>query len=1624
VRHPSFEPRRRKELLDAILARARTWIADWQPRDEGDFATALFAIAARLESEVTQRLDRVPEKTFRGFLDWLGVTGKPGLAARLPVVFKMTPGSDPVDAPERAQLQINVGDTPVNFESERPLRVLPGTLATVVAVNPRQDAFYTPPADIVISEPPRAEPRSWRLKSEAPADTKTLQLDPPLGLERGLTLSDPSGQQYDIDDAQGGIVTIDRPLATTLDTGDEVTRLDRFTPFSPTERNRQEHAFYIGSDKGLNIEAPALIAVRGGAGIPNDATWWYSGKSSPTSPIDWLPITKVEIDGNAVVLDKPLGAIETMKIDGYQSRWLRATRAAGVPQSSHIVGGVRLAVNCLPKGRHGPTVTALEGIANTTPLVLDAGFYPFGREPRQFDSFYLGSKEAFSKASAEVTLDFTLGSAVPNARAVVGLNSTESRSYGVGDDGRLHRIEHVVSSGQPTAEFLPPTQPGGTNKRPIPLNTAVRPSGLLYFLTPLVLAAAGHEVWLLADSEIGQFWTLLDTPFAAPDGTTPDVTGLMFATAASGVVAYAVSGGKLHRRDVVAGGAWAEEAIGLPQDEQVVLVLPVNRIGDLPGSQRESDGVVVVNNLGDIYLRDNTGAWTLASGGPALDTTFYPVVVLTASGERLCLARDEEFKQPSAFDLAQIGIGFWAPVDLLGHTLDFVARGDEVVAAMLAADPANNQPPAIAVWDAFNNAEPVFDDQPSQPVLAEGPLRVGRDAGISYVLSAGKDGEAFILPVGQIELVSGAHVGDVIVFTDATDWGAHTNPIIIDTTPTAPANSDRDVVDVLLVGGSTATHWVMDTSETIADGAIVRLHASMHPGLLNGTAGNLSITLDTVVPDTWAADNGLLYITAADGVERIVPIGTVAAGVATIPAGVPWAPGTAVQYRNIQPGIDRTVIVRPTVELPGLDSSLVAALGQATLEFESPIDPPTQTVTDVVDAGNVAVLSDAWATPPSSTAVDFLVTLNLFDTWSVFEPPKPRNPTLSWEYFDGTAWRLIPTLEDHTDELATGGEVIFCVPTDLQPTDVAGRKNHWIRARLVGGDYGQETVTVVSVTAGGKTTQTVERNTDSIHAPYVARLTVTYKVCCEVMPDVVLTRDNGSLLNQTDVNRSPGAVVDYFVPLSEALNASDRALYLGFDTKLAGGPIQVLFLVNDGSHDEAFPLRVDALSSGGFKPLVVKDNTRGLNESGTIEMDLAESPQLTELFGTTKHWLRVRPGPRLADEGTWQPSIRAAYLNATWATAAETQRFEQLGSSDGSPGQRFALARPPVIEGSLKLRVLERLGDEDIDRLRRDGFDIAETFPNVPKRQGCWVLWNEVVDPADEPPDARVFALDETTDATSGETTSIIRFGDGLHGMIPPIGTNTILAEEYRRGGGEAANRVTAWSQINLVTPLSGVNTVFAPDGAAGGSDPQDAEATMRFAPVNLRLRDRALTRADFEMLTLQFSRDIAQARALSTATGLRLIVVMRGRVAQPGAGILRELRTYLESHSLPSLTGKDVLRIEGPKEVPIRIALELVVDDIAWGGEVARNARQAIEQLLDPATGGHQAVGFALGEIPSQTDITAALVGIRHVEEIRSATATRVDGSPLGTLTPSELVRVIPDGVTVDVRLETEVTA
>lgn len=70
--------------------------------------------------------------------------------------------------------------------------------------------------------------------------------------------------------------------------------------------------------------------------------------------------------------------------------------------------------------------------------------------------------------------------------------------------------------------------------------------------------------------------------------------------------------------------------------------------------------------------------------------------------------------------------------------------------------------------------------------------------------------------------------------------------------------------------------------------------------------------------------------------------------------------------------------------------------------------------------------------------------------------PGDEGVTLSWEYWNGSGWDVIPDLQDSTQGFTKSDhQVTFCCPGDIEATAVNGQENFWIRTRIIQGGYGQ-----------------------------------------------------------------------------------------------------------------------------------------------------------------------------------------------------------------------------------------------------------------------------------------------------------------------------------------------------------------------------------------------------------------------------------------------------------------------------------------------------------------------------------------------------------------------------------------
>lgn len=185
---------------------------------------------------------------------------------------------------------------------------------------------------------------------------------------------------------------------------------------------------------------------------------------------------------------------------------------------------------------------------------------------------------------------------------------------------------------------------------------------------------------------------------------------------------------------------------------------------------------------------------------------------------------------------------------------------------------------------------------------------------------------------------------------------------------------------------------------------------------------------------------------------------------------------------------------------------------------------------------------------------------------------------------------------------------------------------------------------------------------------------------------------------------------------------------------------------------------------------------------------------------------------------------------------------EILGSSDGTPNQRFPLAHAGLILRSLGQG---QTINKDIILLTELGGKIEE-----------WTL-QESLAFSREVQDSFMIEIDEEDRAT-------VIFGDGVFGAIPP--NKAVISVTYRVGGGLHGNVVKDSIQTIVDAPqlllLGAKVTNLKP--ATGGAERESIEHAVMHAPSVFRSFKRAVTAEDYEAIALTF-KGVGKVRAKAT---------------------------------------------------------------------------------------------------------------------------------------------------------------
>jgi predicted phage baseplate assembly protein len=435
----------------------------------------------------------------------------------------------------------------------------------------------------------------------------------------------------------------------------------------------------------------------------------------------------------------------------------------------------------------------------------------------------------------------------------------------------------------------------------------------------------------------------------------------------------------------------------------------------------------------------------------------------------------------------------------------------------------------------------------------------------------------------------------------------------------------------------------------------------------------------------------------------------------------------------------------------------------------------------------------------------------------------------------------------------------------------------------------------------------------------------------------------------------------------------------------------------DPSHP---PLVWEAWTGSGWTECELdRDDTGGLNRSGSLVLHVPAGHQSSLIGGLPGGWLRARVVEAEEEQAAYTATPRIRRLEAVSiggtveAVQAELVPEEVLGTSEGVPGQAFALRSAPVLGG---------LGDPVVEVSSADG----------------WVEWTAVDDFASSGPDDRHFRLDPVP----GEVTfgPVVRLpGGGLrrYGAIPAKG-ETVRVRGHAAGGGARGN-VPAASVATLKASIPFVAAVENRVAARGGTDGETlAEAAAR-APILLRTRGRAVTAEDYEALAREAVPEAARIRCITgdseSAGTVRVLVVPAaaqhdGMVTfadlVPPVPLLERLTARLEQ---VRMIGTRVC-VEPPRYRGVTVVARLVARPRADQERVRREALAALYRFLNPLPGGgFDGHGWEFGRPVRSGDVYAVLQdvsGVQAVEDIRLFSANPVTGERGAEQTRVELER------------------
>ncbi len=350
--------------LDDIVRQARSLAQEYVSMSSADYdkfmadetTDALIQIFARLVRIILQRLNKVPEKNFLAFLDLVGVQLSPPKAARAPLQFTLVEGSTTrgfVPAGTQVATAQTEEQPAVVFETAQNITVITPKVVKAGSVNPITDR-YTDHSAYLTGE-----------------KTGTIEI-----------FTGEKSVLHQLILGHDQIFGFKEPSTITLHVDLQKDFTEENAPWQP---NDVEWYYYDVDEERISL-------------TPKDTTNGLTKSGDMTLNID------------KEVLRKAIAGVNKQNsLIKKTNHWIIAKLSTPIPSGDlPEIKNITANIVIAPEEPVNPD----KAFTNNIPIDLSKDFYPFGERPKFNDTFYIASKEIFSKPNAYVTITVELSQGI------------------------------------------------------------------------------------------------------------------------------------------------------------------------------------------------------------------------------------------------------------------------------------------------------------------------------------------------------------------------------------------------------------------------------------------------------------------------------------------------------------------------------------------------------------------------------------------------------------------------------------------------------------------------------------------------------------------------------------------------------------------------------------------------------------------------------------------------------------------------------------------------------------------------------------------------------------------------------------------------------------------------------------------------------------------------------------------------------------------------------------------------------------------------------------------------------------------------------------------------------------